>query len=58
MKEVHASFVESCAKVLVQIRMELATVFETDLVEHASEIDDSADFFVRAARIFHHGKDG
>jgi hypothetical protein len=38
--------------------MEIAGLFEANLVEHSSEIDDSADLFVRAARIFHQGKDG
>jgi hypothetical protein len=58
MKEIHASLVESDAKVLMEVRMKLAGRVEAYLVEHAPKIHDSADSFVGAAGIFHQRKDG
>ena len=57
-KEIDASLVESDANVFVEVGMKFAGGFKAHFVEHAPEINDSADFFVGAARISHQVKDG
>ena len=57
-KEIDASLVESDTNVFLEVGMKFAGGFKAHFVEHTPEINDSADFFVWAAGIFHQGKDG
>ena len=57
-EKIAASLVKPDADILMQVGMQLARVLQPYLVKHAPEVDDAADLFVRAAWIFHVGKDG
>jgi hypothetical protein len=40
-KEIHASLIESDSKVLMEVRMQIAGSSQADLIEHATQVDDS-----------------